>query len=256
MPSDEQPHVCRVQIAALALATLDGQVDANYRRAIAMARIAAADRPDIILLPEAFASGYCANDLTPFAETSASPHQREMTALSHELDCMIVYGWIEASDRCVRNVVTVADRGRVWATRAKSNLWPDDRRPWRDERVLMKPGDRIAVVQTRFGRIAAMICYENMLPENWDTLVGRADLVLSLYNCEDDPSRHNVQAAARTGLPSAWANRTGTVFLGENRYGPNPGTAGLVTSDGEVVAISSPGVEHIAIGTLALPPAR
>jgi predicted amidohydrolase len=192
-----------VTIAAIALATVDGQLASNYLRAMAMTCIAAASRPAIVLLPEAFAAGYCCENLAPYTELRHSPHQQMMAALSRELDCMIVYGWLEAQDKHIRNVATIVDRGHVLRVHAKSSLWPDDDRPWRDERALMQPGDGVAVIPTRFGQVAAMVCYENMLPANWDSLAGRVDLVLSLYNCEDDPVRHNRDAATRLGIPSA-----------------------------------------------------
>ena len=254
MPNLEEHKARYVTIAAIALATVDGQMESNYLRAAAMARCAAVSRPDIILLPEAFAAGYCAHNLTPFAEASDSPYQRMMAMVSQELDCMIVYGWLQASRRGVRNVATAVDRGQVLSVHAKTSLWPDDQRPWRDERVLMDPGEGVSVIPTRFGLIATLICYENMLPANWNALVGRVDLVLSLYNCEDDPTRHNVRAANRLKIPSAWANRTGTVFLGDGRFGHNPGTAGVVNASGEIVAVSTPGVEYIMTGELNLEP--
>jgi hypothetical protein len=96
-----------------------------------------------------------------------------------------------------------------------------------------------------------LICYENMLPANWDTLAGRVDVVLSPYNCQGDPAHNNVREARRLGIPSAWADRTGTVYAG-GPFAPNPGTAGLVDAFGTVLACSAPGVEMIVTGRLPL----
>jgi hypothetical protein len=58
---------------------------------------------------------------------------------------------------------------------------------------------------------------------NWDTLRGKVDYVLSPYNCEGDPSGNNIRNAKRLAIPSAWADRTGTVYCGDG-YMMNPGT--------------------------------
>jgi hypothetical protein len=75
-------------------------------------------------------------------------------------------------------------------------------------------------------------------------------LFRSPYNCQDDPSRHNIDGSRRLGIPSIWADRTGTYFRSQGRYAPNPGTAGLVDAAGKVLGKSRAGVEDIVIGTI------
>ena len=106
--------------------------------------------------------------------------------------------------------------------------------------------------QTRLGKFAVLICYENSFDANWDRLSGRVDFVLSPYNCECDPSGHNVRCSQRTGIPSAFADRTGTVYAGGDNWKPNPGTAGLVDEKGTLLVCSPPGVEQIVVGELTL----
>lgn len=238
-------------IAAIAVAAVEGMVEENYRRAIRLAEISLDARPDIILLPEAFAAGYCADDLCPYGENrDASPYLAEFRRLSAEGDCLVAVGYLETVPAGVKNAVALYDRGIFIGQHVKSSLWPDDERPYRDERVLLVPGDGVEVFQSRFGRFAVLICYENMLAPNWDGIAGRVDFVLSPYNCQGDPSHNNIREAQRLGLPSAWADRTGTVYLGKDGWRPNPGTAGLVDARGNVIMKSAPGVETIVIGKL------
>ena len=82
-------------------------------------------------------------------------------------------------------------------------------------------------------------------------LAGRVKFVLSPYNCQGDPSGNNVRHAQRLHIPSAWADRTGTVYQG-NGYQANMGAAGLVSAAGEVIEISPPGVESIVTGEIKL----
>ena len=56
----------------------------------------------------------------------------------------------------------------------------------------MIPGEKVEVFDTRLGRFAVLICYENMFAANWDELRGKVDYVLSPYNCEGDPSGNNI----------------------------------------------------------------
>lgn len=240
----------KVKIAAISLATVDGMVRANYKRAFRLTEIAAKESPDIIVLPEAFAAGYCADDLTPYGETlKTSKYLKEFRRLSREYNCMIVLGYLERGSDGLRNTALVLDRGEVVGVHYKSSLWLDDKRPYRNERLLL-PGKGMEVFQTRFGRMGVMICYENVLTNNWSALNGKVDLVISIYNMEGDPSRHNIYGSSTLGVPSAWANRTGTVYCGKDCYTSNPGTAGLVDANGKVLAKSGVGVEDIVFGTI------
>lgn len=241
-----------VRIAAIAVATVDGMVAENYARALRLGEIALSSKPDIILFPEAFAAGYCGTDLRPHAEALDSDDQRRFMDLSRRGDCLVLVGFIEKTRTGVRNTVGLYDRGARLGTHSKRSLWVDKKRPYRDEPALMEPGPALEVFPTRFGRLAVVICYENMLAANWDEIAGKVDFVLSPYNCEGDPSHNNLREAKRLGIPSAWADRTGTVYCGPDSWGPNPGTAGLVDAAGQVIAKSAPGVETIVVGELPL----
>lgn len=237
-------------IAAISVATIDGLFEANYQRAVRLTEIAAADRPDLILLPEAFAAGYPGPDVRAFGENlDSSPWQAAFLRISRETGCMVVVGCLVGGAAGVRNAAVIYDHGERLGVHYKSSLWPDAERPYRDECTLLLPGQGIEVFDTRLGRLAIIICYENMLAKTWDGIAGKVDFVLSPYNCEGDPAHNNLREATRLGIPSAWADRTGTVFAGDEWHS-NPGTAGLVDAHGTLIAASDPGVEAIVRGTL------
>jgi predicted amidohydrolase len=240
----------QINIAAIAVATVDGMTVENYARALRLSEIAAEDRPDIILLPEAFAAGYCGGDLRRFAESVDSEPLRRFAGLSRDAGCMIVVGCLlHGQDVRVRNSMVLFDRGQVIGVHTKKSLWPDKERPYRDEVSMMVPGEDTGVFSTRLGRIAVMTCYENMIKENWRRLPADVELVLSPYNCEDDPAAHNIDGSRVTSLPSAWANRTGTVYASDG-WRMNPGTAGMVNAGGAVVVHTARGAEEIARGAV------
>jgi predicted amidohydrolase len=244
-----------IKIAAIALATVDGMVDANYQRALRLTEIAEENHPDIILLPEAFAAGYAGNDLSSYAETfQTSKYLQEFRHRSLQYNCMIVMGYLEKDPDGVRNAVVIFDRGETVGIHYKSSLWADNKRPYRDERRLLVPGKGMEVFKTRFGRMGLLTCYENMMGENWDSLKGKVDFVISPYNCEGDPSRHNISGSRNINVPSAWADRVGTVYCGTGCYTSNPGTAGMVNKDGKVLLKSPDGIEKVVTGIIKVHP--
>jgi predicted amidohydrolase len=245
----------KVKIAAIALATVDGMLENNYARGLRMAEISLRDKPDIILLPEAFAAGYGEQALADYGEEVAkSKHLAKFRRLSATAHCMIVLGYLEKveGDRRLRNATAIYDGGQLLGRHYKHNLWPDSQRPYRDEPSMMVAGKEIEIFHTRLGRFAVLICYENSFATNWDSLRGKVDFVLSPYNCEGDSSRHNVSNAKRLGIPSAWADRTGTVYRGNGGYTVNRGTAGLVGANGKTIVHSQAGIERIVVGELEI----
>jgi NAD+ synthase (glutamine-hydrolysing) len=240
-----------VRIAAIAVATIDGLLDANYRRAIRITEIALEMKPDLVLLPEAFAAGYPGGDLAALAETPDSRYLAEFRDLSRRSGVLIALGYLERDGHGIRNAVVIYDAGRTVGCHYKSKLWPDRERPYRDEVSLMVPGDGVEVFDTRFGGMAILICYESGFPELWAGLAGKADFALTPYNCEQDPIPGAVLKEYRTEarIPSAWADRVGMTWAG-GRYRPNLGTAGLVDARGNIIASSAPGVEDISIASL------
>ncbi len=248
---ETMPLPIEVKVAAISVATVDGLPQANYLRAARLVEIALADSPDIVLLPEAFAAGYCGCDLAPFAETKTSPALRRFRDLSKAGDCLLVLGFLERSKRGIRNAAVMYDQGAEVGVHYKRTLWPDAKRDYRDELTLMVPGTEMEIFGTRFGKCSIITCYENMVDENWAEVGPQVDFVLSPYNCQGDPSHHNIEKSRKYGIPSAWADRTGTVWAGD-RYMPNPGTAGVVDAQGGIIGRSDPGVETIVGGVMSV----
>ena len=124
----KEKNASKIKIAAIALATVDGMVEANYARALRMAEISLKHKPDIILFPEAFAAGYCGKALADYAEDrERSERLGKFRRLSAEAGCMVVLGYLEKveGDRRVRNAVVIYDRGEAIGRHYKHNLWAD-----------------------------------------------------------------------------------------------------------------------------------
>lgn len=253
--------MAQIRVAAIAVAVLDGMVNENYQRALRLVEMALRGRPDVVVLPEALAAGYCAVDLARYGEASDSAALRGFAELSRQGNCLLALGYVEkiahpvAGGRLIRNAVRIFDRGETVGVHYKHTLWPDKNIAWRDEPAMMEAGKAIDIFPTRFGKLAVLTCYENWIEANWRTAAaGGADLIVSPYNAPGDTTDRQVKGAGWIGKPSVWANRTGTVHWPAdgkpNGVMPNLGTAGIIAGNGKLVAKSQPGVEEIVTGEL------
>ncbi|WP_338090792.1 nitrilase-related carbon-nitrogen hydrolase [Planosporangium thailandense] len=155
---------CQVRLAV-------GDVDGNrarVRRAVAEAAEAGAR---IIVLPELANSGYVFRDAAEarsLAEPADGPTVAGWVDLALRHDAVLVGGFCELDpDRRVRNSAVLVDASGVRALYRKAHLW--DR-----EKLVFDPGDAApAVVDTAYGRLAVMICYDLEFPE-WTRMAALA----------------------------------------------------------------------------------
>lgn len=173
------------KVCAISLATVDGMLEANYLRAARLVEIALSDGPDIILLPEAFAAGYCGGDLARYAESRTDATLQRFRQLSQKGNCMVVLGFLEKCADGIRNSVVIYDQGEEVGVHCKRTLWPDANRKYRDEISLMVPGKEMEIFDTRLGQCSVVICYENMVEENWAEIGTQVDFVLSLTTARE-----------------------------------------------------------------------
>lgn len=162
--------------AALQLAPILGEPDANRARADAAIREAAASGAQLVVLPELCNSGYVFEDAD------------EAHACSEPLDGATVAQWCDAAARsalvivggiCERsehgtlhNTAVVIDESGLRAAYRKTHLW--DREP-----EIFTAGELPApVVDTAIGRIGVAICYDSFFPETMRSLaIAGADVI-------------------------------------------------------------------------------
>lgn len=158
-----------VACAQLPLAT--GDADANRARARFAIESAAAAGARVVVLPELCNSGYVfsgPDEARTLAETSTGPTVSGWQALARRLGVLIVGGFCELDlQGRLRNSAAVVDPSGLQAIYHKAHLW--DR-----ETLIFTPGDvPPPVVETRFGRIGVMVCYDLEFPE-WVRLAALA----------------------------------------------------------------------------------
>ncbi|MEV1287372.1 nitrilase-related carbon-nitrogen hydrolase [Micromonospora sp. NPDC049679] len=248
-----------VQVACCQVRLAVGDVDGNRDRVRRAVEAAAAAGARIIVLPELANSGYVFTDAAEarsLAEPIDGPTVTGWSELARRLDVLLVGGFCELdADGRVRNSAVVVDATGVRAVYRKAHLW--DR-----EKFVFTPGDAApAVVDTAYGRIAVMICYDLEFAE-WIRLAALqgAQLLCAPVNWPQLPRPEGerpseivrVQAAAATNrIFVAVADRAGD----ERAVGWVGGTV-IVDPDGWPLRDLALGREATVTATLDLDAAR
>lgn len=155
--------------AALIQMAMGAEPAANLRAAEARVREAAAAGAQVICLPELFRSPYfCQREDPAFfdlAEPVPGPTTEAMSALARELDVVLIVPVFErrAPGLCHNSLVVIDADGSSCGLYRKMHI-PDD--PGYYEKYYFTPGDLgVRVFHTRFGRIGALICWDQWYPE-------------------------------------------------------------------------------------------
>ncbi|GAA3754187.1 nitrilase family protein [Microbacterium kribbense] len=149
-------------------------------------REAVAGGASIIVLPELIAPGYMFRDrdeLMAAAEPSDGPTAHDWCRLATEHQVMIIGGMAERAGDVVYNSALMVDEAGVRAVYRKAHLWNHEKT------VGFHAGsEQPPVIDTPFGRIGMMICYDLEFPE-WVRLVALdgADLLCAPANWPQYP---------------------------------------------------------------------
>ncbi len=233
-----------VKVACCQLAPRVGDADGNQAAIDGAVRSAAAAGARIVVLPELVSCGYSFRDADE-ARMAATPVDGPLAtrwhALTAELDLIIVGGFAELDGDTVYNSALLVDSNGVRARYRKVHLW--DR-----ERELFTPGsERPPVVDTKYGRLGVMICYDLEFPE-WVRIAALAgvDLLCAPVNWplfdrpEGERPNEIVKAQAAAGinrLTIAVCDRAG-----EDRGQTWLGGSAIIDPDGYPVVLSRLGV--------------
>jgi predicted amidohydrolase len=151
------------RVAVQQLAPTLGDVEANRALALAAIREALEAGADVVVLPELITSGYLFASREEVAAAAIGRDHEilgEWAAEAARADAVIVAGFCERGDDGeIYNSAALLDAGGLRAVYRKLHLWDG-------EKLLFVPGSEAPpVVDTRVGRIAAVICYDLEFPE-------------------------------------------------------------------------------------------
>jgi len=141
----------------------------NVAKADRLARQAAAQGANVVLIPELFESPYfCAVQRADFAALArplaAHPTIEHFRALARELGVVIPVSVYERAGLANFNAVVVVDADGSIAGHYRKSHIPQS--PGYEEKYYFSPGDTgFEPIQTRFGKLGIAICWDQWFPE-------------------------------------------------------------------------------------------
>lgn len=225
-----------------------GEWERNVDRILQKASEVASQGADLVVFPEAAITGYCVNTPEDARAISIEPdsvHLDRIRGASRELGIAIVVGYAQVESERVYNCATYVGPNGQEHTYRKTHL------PILGLDRFVTPGDCLQVIETQFGTIGFLICYDLRLPEPTRCLALQgAELVVLPTNWPVGAE----QSADAIALVRAMENR---VFLATcNRIGHEAGfdfigRSKIVDPKGTVLA-SAGDKEEVLIADLDL----
>ena len=121
---------------------------------------AAAQRADLVVLPETLTYYSSGQSFAAVAEPIPGPSTEYFGSIAKKYDLYIVAGLVERDEHLIYNVaVLIGPDGKVVGKYRKTTL------PRGEIEQGLTPGDQYPVFETRFGKVAMMICYDGFFPE-------------------------------------------------------------------------------------------
>ena len=220
-----------------------GEVDANFAHAEALVRkAAAAERPDVVVLPETWNTGFFPKDLAPCADQDGARTKTVFSALAKELNVNIVCGSV-ANRRAEGffNTAYVFDRaGEVIAEYDKTHLFTPS-----GEHESFTAGKHTCRFELDGRRCGLIICYDIRFPELTRTMtLEGVDLLFVVAQWPEKRTMHLETLARARAIENqmflALCNSVGAA--GETRCG---GHSAVIDPWGEYLARAWEGEETI-----------
>lgn len=151
-----------MKISCLQMDMALGQVEENFACAQAMIRQAMEAKPDVIVLPETWNTGFFPEDVETLSDRDGQQVMDRIGALAKEFGVNIVAGSVSnVRERKVYNTAMVFDRqGRCVASYDKTHLFT----PMGEQKVYT-PGDHLCRFTLDGASCAIVICYDIRFPE-------------------------------------------------------------------------------------------
>ena len=208
---------------------------ANIDAAEAMVREAAGRGAQIILPQELFSGRYFCKDQDPRWFEAAwtvdeSPAIRRLSALAGELSVVLAVSFFERAGRAHFNSLAIIDAdGHRRHVYRKTHI-PDG--PGYQEKYYFTPGDNgFEVVNTRYGRIGALVCWDQWFPEPARILALKgADVLLYPTAIGSEPRYPDFDSQGHwTRVMQGHAAANMTPVVASNRIGREVGVEATLT---------------------------
>lgn len=235
----------------------------NADRAEALARDAARQGANVVLIQELFAAPYFCIEQHPTYFDLALPLEghplvARFAALARELGVVIPVSFFERSGPAFFNSIAMVDAdGRVLGVYRKSHI---PQGPGYEEKYYFSPGDTgFKVWETAFGRIGVGICWDQWFPEcaRAMALLG-AELLLYPTAIGSEPPAPGYDSqphwemvmrghAAANILPVVASNRIGSEVAPDGREVTFYGSSFIADPTGQLVAKADRGTDGVLV---------
>lgn len=168
---------------------------ANLESLESLCRLAVEAKVDLLAMPELAFTGYNIFErLDGLAEAVDGPIVTEVAKLANKYSLHLLFGFAERrpNGELSNSAILIDDNGKHLATYDKRYLWAR-------EKEFFVAGKKSCVVDTRFGKLGLMICYDNEFPEVARELAqAGAEIILSpTANMLPNAERQVLQIRAR-----------------------------------------------------------
>jgi len=206
----------------------------NRLRAEELAREAASQGAEIILLPELFEGLYFCKDMDKSYFNWAKPREGnvllgQFSQLAKELNIVLLVSYFEKADEEFFNSLVVIDSdGKILENYRKTHI-PDG--PGYEEKFYFKPGDTgFKVWKTAYGTIGAGICWDQWFPETARSLaLMGAELIFYPTAIGSEPVIGVDSKAHWRGVQMGPSEAKTTSFITEIRIGLEEGETHTLT---------------------------
>ncbi len=169
-----------LNIAAVQMRSILGDVGGNVRRAIEAIEAASSSGADVVCLPEAVLTGYAMPGSADHPLPKCGPDVMAVVDATSDYGVCACFGFVEDGPYITQ---AVAEDGRLVGMYRKTHLGG------REEPVIRR-GDSIDVFRTRRATIGIQLCWESHIPEITGTLaIKGADIVLMPHASGLSPGR-------------------------------------------------------------------
>ena len=195
-----------------------GDVSGNLNRIKVQLDEAASIGSKLVVLPELCTTGYMFDTRSEAIELaedlSASSSIATLTQWCQELDLVIVLGIAEKEGEKLFNSAALVTADGLEGTYRKLHLWEN-------ENKFFDPGDLgVPVFDTKFGKLAILICYDLWFPEAVRSAVLQdADALCIPTNWVPIPGQDETKAAMAVTLCQAMAHVNGVHIFAADRVG-------------------------------------
>ena len=187
-----------VKIALGQMKVFQGDTEKNLKKILDLTDQAAAQNADIICFPELAYCGYFleSEELQRLAQPQDGPFVQTLREKAKSAGIHIIAGYAEAGEIpgiMYNSCIFIDDQGEIIGNMRKVNAWGQ-------EKLKFREGREFPVIQTKFGKVGMLICYDVEFPEpsRIEALKG-AEIVFCTGGMSVDPDDKTPLAIKNTG---------------------------------------------------------